>query len=129
VIGKRGVWANHDVDEIKVNLDNGGSVITTGEGTSFYTASEYGKIIGWHITGYPSGSIVLDIWKRAGAIPTNADSITGTEKPTLSSQQINSDTNLTTWTDKRIRPGDVLGIEIESVSSLTSCVLTLIIQR
>lgn len=129
MIGKRGVWATRDIDEIKVNLDNGGSVITTGEGTAFYTASEYGKIIGWHITGYPSGSIIIDLWKRSNAIPTNLDSITGSEKPTLNSQQINSDTELTTWTDRQIRPGDVLGINIQSVSNLTSCVLTLKIQR
>lgn len=129
MIGHRGVWANRDIDEIKVNLDNGGSVITTGEGTAFYTASEYGKIVGWHITGYPTGSIVIDVWKKAEGIPTNLDSITGSEKPTLVNQQINSDTKLTTWTNQRIRPGDVLGIEIESVSNLTSCVLTLKIQR
>jgi hypothetical protein len=129
VIGHRGVWARREVDEIKVNLDNDGAVLTTGEGGSFYTASDHARIVGWYITGYPSGSIVLDVWKRAGDIPTNLDSITGSEKPTLVNQTLNSNTNLTTWTDKRIRPGDVFGLEIESVSALTSCVLTIQIQK
>lgn len=116
------------VKELKINLDNNGSVLTSGLGTSYYTSTFSGTIVGWYITGYPAGSIVVDILKKAGDVPTKVDSIAGTEKPTLSSQSVNSDLSITTWTGVTVSPGDVFGIDIESVSTLTNCVITLKVQ-
>lgn len=117
-----------DIEEIKANLDNDGAVLTTGLGSFFYTTTYRGIIVAWYITGSPSGSIVIDVLKKNAAIPTTSDSIAGTEKPTLSSQQLNNNTTLSSWS-RDVVPGDVFGINIESVSSLTGCVLTLSIQR
>lgn len=124
-VGGRSVSLFTEAQEIKINLDNGGSVITTGDGTSFYQVSDYGQIVGWYITGYPSGSIVIDILKKFNSIPSVLDSITGSEKPTLSGGQLANDVDLTTWTNRNLIPGDVLGIAILSVTSLTNCVITL----
>jgi len=76
-------------------------------------------ITAWYITETSStpiaGSIVLDVWKDTSGNypPTSSDSIAGTEKPTLSTQVMNSDVNLTTWTTS-LNEGDYLGIKVDS---------------
>ncbi len=79
-------------------------------------------ITGWYIYADQSGSIVLDVWKDtfANHPPTNADSIAGTEKPTLSSAVTASDTSLTSMTTDW-NAGDVVCIEIESAATITKC--------
>lgn len=85
-----------------------------------------GTIVRWSIFGDVSGSAVVDIWKDtyANFPPTNADSITGTDKPTLSSAQKAESTALTGWTTT-VTAGDVLYPEIESASTLTFVVVQL----
>lgn len=65
------------------------------------------------------GSIVVDIWKDtyANYPPTAADSICASAKPTLSSAIKYQDVVLTGWT-KTIAPGDVLGFNVDSVSTV-----------
>ena len=77
-----------------------------------------------------SGSIVIDVWKDtfANFPPTVADSIAGTEKPTLSSQDKNQDNTLTTWTTS-INQGDILAFYVDSASTLTKVNLALKISR
>lgn len=77
-----------------------------------------------------SGSIVIDIWKdTAGNYPpTVADSIAGTEKPTLSSQTNNADVGLLTWTIS-ISSGDVIGFNVESNSGCKKVVLTIEVEK
>lgn len=77
-----------------------------------------GTIDRWDIVADVSGSAVIDVWKAAGAIPVNANSIAGSEKPTLTAQQLNNDTTLTTWTTA-VTAGDVFGFELESVTTCT----------
>lgn len=124
-VGGRSVSVFTEVQEIKINLDNSGAVLTAGIGTSFYTVSDIGQIVGWYVTGYPAGSIVIDILKRNGAIPTPADVISINEKPALFGSQINNDIDLTTWSDRNLQVGDILGINILSVATLTNCVVTI----
>ncbi len=111
--------------EIKVTFDSGVTDVPLflGDTKTYYTVSHPGKIIGWYLNGDLSGSVVIDIWKAVG-IPSNANSITGTEKPTLTAQQQNSNLSLSTW-DTTLRPGDTLGFEIESVTDITKAVLTI----
>jgi hypothetical protein len=82
----------------------------------------------WDIVGDQSGSVVVDVWKANNAIPTVANTITGTEKPTLASQQLNSDTALSSWTTS-ISTGDVLGFNIDSVSGLSGFTLTIKVEK
>jgi hypothetical protein len=101
-----------------VTVDGAGAVLTTGQ-KGYITIPFTGTIAGWYIVADQSGSIVMDVWKKASpTIPVNADSITGSEKPTLSAAQFASDVALTTWTTN-VTAGDIIGFEIESVSTIT----------
>lgn len=102
-----------------ITIDGGGSVITTGvKGDITIPFNCY--IDSWYLTADQAGSIVIDVWKDvfANYPPTVADAITGTEKPTLSSQTSNSDTNLTTWS-KLVTSGDVIRFNVDSVATVT----------
>lgn len=83
-------------------------------------------IVRWRLIADVSGSIVLDVWKDtyANFPPTNGDSITGTDKPTLSSAQKAESTALTGWTTT-IAAGDIMYVEVESASTLIVATLTL----
>src|SRR6266850_1537158 len=63
-----------------------GDVILTGPKGSMEVPFT-GTIVGWTLLAEQSGSMVIDVWKTsfAGAQPTVANTITGSEKPTLSS--------------------------------------------
>ena len=86
-------------------------------------------ITGWVVTANIAGSIVIDVWKDtyANAPPTVADTIAGTEKPTLSSAQKNQDNSLTTWTTA-VAAGDHLGFNIDSVTIIEQVTLQLTIE-
>jgi hypothetical protein len=111
-----------------VTVDGAGSTITTGN--KGYAIIPYdGTITGWSVIADQSGSCVIDVWKTSsGNIPTVLNTITGTEKPTLSSQQINSDLTLTSWTTN-VSVGDVIGFNVDSVSTITRVNLTIYITK
>jgi hypothetical protein len=102
---------------IAMTFDGGGSPPTVGS-IGYFVSQFAGVIDRWDIVADVSGSAVVDVWKLAGAIPTNVDSIAGTEKPTLTAQQLASDAALTTWATP-VAVGDVFGFEIESVTTCT----------
>ena len=113
---------------IGITIDGGGSAITTGA-KGYFRVPYAATITGWYLVASPSGSLVIDVWKAAGSIPTVANTIAGSEKPTLSSAQINSDTNLTTWTSTAITAGDIMGYNVDSCSECTWASLVLIISK
>jgi hypothetical protein len=80
----------------------------------------------WDLVADQSGSIVIDVWLDSWGNfpPTVADTITGSEKPTLSSAMNAQDTSLGTWTTA-IGSGDVLAFNVDSASTLTKATLTL----
>jgi hypothetical protein len=124
------------IDELNVLIS--GSTATSDKGSfgasidastlgllGYITMPYNGTITGWQVIGDVAGNGVIDIWKTAsGIIPTVANSITGSEKPTLTAQQINSDLNLTTWTTTSITVGDIIAINLDSASSLSKIWLT-----
>ncbi len=65
-----------------------------------------------------SGSIVIDIWKDSYANypPTDADSITASAPPTITSADKSEDITLTGWTTT-INAGDCLRFNVDSVST------------
>jgi len=102
-----------------ITIDGNGSVITTG--VKGYVTIPYNcTITGWDIFADQSGSCVIDLWKDtyANFAPSIADTITGSEKPTLSSQQKNRDTSLTTWT-ATITAGDIIAFNVDSATTVT----------
>ncbi len=84
------------------------------------------KIGGWRIVADQAGDLVIDIWKSdfASFPPDVTDTITGSDQPTLSSDDHAESTALTGWTTD-IVPGDVLRFNIDSASTVTRVTLTL----
>lgn len=115
-------------EEIVVTFDGGGSVLTVGDTNTFYTSPYAGQITEWYLTGTPSGSVVLDIWRGRGFLPTNADSITGTTKPSITAGTLNTSRSMPDWT-LNFAAGDTFGFEIESVTNITKAILTIKVQK
>lgn len=112
-----------------ITIDGAGSVITTG--LKGYIQVPYsGTITGWTLLADQSGSIVIDVWKDtvANFPPTIADTIAGSEKPTLSSQQINEDNALSTWTTS-VSAGDIMAFNVDSASTITRATLSIKITK
>jgi hypothetical protein len=109
--------------------DVGGGVLTTG--VKFYVQIPFKcRITSWTILADASGSLVIDVWKDtyANFPPVVADTITGSEKPTLSAVQKNQDLSLTTWTTA-VAAGDILGFNIDSAATVKQATLTLALEK
>jgi len=109
---------------INVTFDGGGAALTAGLSTDLeipYVAT----IQSWNILSGLTGSIVVDVLKSDdySTYPTFT-SIAGSEKPTLSSQQKNQDTNLSTWTTA-LTASNILRFNIDSATTVQKVFLTL----
>lgn len=80
----------------------------------------------WTILADQAGSAVIDIWKDvyANFPPTVADKITGSAKPTLASAIKAQSSILTGWTTA-ITAGDILKVNLDSVSTVTRLLLVI----
>lgn len=105
-------------------INGQGSAISTGDLSVFPTTKYACTINEVDVTGTPSGSITVDIWKAAGAIPTSADKISASAPATLSSSQRSVDTTLTGWS-KTVSSGDVFGGTVASASTVTLVIVTI----
>lgn len=114
---------------IEFIIDGGGNVIATGEKGHLEIPFDC-NITQVTTLADTSGSIVVDIWKDtyANFPPTNADSITASAPPTLSSAQKSQDTTLTGWTTK-ISAGDVLAYNVDSSTTVTRVIVSLEIEK
>ena len=122
-----GATTNVKTSTFGCSVNGGGFAPLTG--IIGYTVIPYsGTITGWSIVSDVVGSCVIDVWKAAGVVPTVANTIAGTEKPTLSSQQLNSDNALSTWTTA-VTAGDVIGFNLDSAATLTSINLIITILK
>lgn len=76
------------------------------------------------------GSIVIDIWKDSYSNfpPTEADSITASAKPTISSSNKSKDSTLSGWT-KTLSGGDILRVVVDSCTGIRNCMLSLTVLR
>lgn len=111
--------------EIVFVIDGGGSTITTGQ--KGYLPIDFAcTITQATLVADASGSIVIDVWKDtyANFPPVDADSITASAPPTLSSAQKSQDSTLTGWTTS-IAAGDVLGFNVDSITTCKRVTLTL----
>lgn len=116
---------------IPVALGGAGVTLVTGEVLGLKVTVPFKcTILRWDLMADQTGSVVVDIWKDTfgNFPPANADSITGSAKPTLSSARSNQSSTLTGWTTT-INADDVLAFEIESVTTITQCTLNLIVKR
>ena len=123
------IFLDDAYDNLQIIIDGGGSAITTGIKADLVVPYNC-TVIGWDILGNASGSIVVDVWKDtyANFPPTVADTITGTEKPTLSSVAKNQDVALSSWTTTLTR-NDILRFNVDSATTVTRVTLSLRIKR
>lgn len=93
------------------------ATITTGA-KGRKTVGYAGTIIGWRLVADASTTTVVDIWKANNTIPTVANTITASAKPSLSAAQVNSSSTLTGWTTS-VAVGDVFIINVDSNNNAT----------
>lgn len=114
-----------NVADITFIIDGGGSAITTGEKGHLEIpfACTIQQVT---MLADQSGSIVVDIWKDtyANFPPTDADSITASAPPTISTAQKAQDATLTGWTTA-IAAGDVLAFNVDSAATITRVIISL----
>lgn len=123
------IFLDDAYDTLQIIIDGGGSAITTGVKADLVVPYNC-TVLGWDIFANASGSIVVDVWKDtyANFPPTVADTITGTEKPTLSSAAKNQDTALSSWTTTLNR-NEILRFNVDSATTVTRVTLSLRIKR
>lgn len=117
--------------QVVLIIDGFGTVITTGI-KGFLSLPVAGTWKKWRLLSIDgagpatAGDIVVDIWKDtyANYPPTVADTITAAAKPTLSAANKNEDSTLAGWTTS-FSAGDILGFNVDSVSTVTRVSLTL----
>ena len=86
--------------------------------TCFVRVPYGGTIVEWGLVANASCTCVVDVWKNT-TLPTNANSITASAKPSLSGATVADSDTLTGW-DTDVVEGDILGFELESVSGSAS---------
>lgn len=124
-------WNDDHVDPTGFSfvIDGGGSTITTG--VKGYVEVPYDCVItAVRLFADQSGSIVIDVWKDtyANYPPVDADSITASAPPTISSATKSQDTTLTGWTTS-VSAGDVLGFNVDSVTSIQRVTISFRVTR
>lgn len=122
--------------QYKAIFNGSSSVLTTG--TKWTTRAQIpydGTIVSARLVADQAGDLVIDIWKTTYALfdggathPVDADSITASAPPTLSSGLKSEDTTLTGW-NKTITAGDWLVCNIDSVATITNATLVLDIDK
>jgi hypothetical protein len=117
--------ANLKSATLGITIDGAGSAITTGVKGYLEIPFDY-TITQATLTADQSGSIVVDVWKDtyANYPPTDLDSITASAPPTITAAVKSQDSTLTGWTLTGAK-GDVLGFNVDSITTITRATLTL----
>lgn len=126
--GTNFVAADLPKQTVRITIDGGGSAIAANS-TTWAQVPYSGTIVSWTLLADVSGSITLDVWKDTytNYPPTVADTITASAKPLISSATKNTSSTLTGWTTT-VTAGDVLKFNVDSCTTITKCVLELVIQ-
>jgi hypothetical protein len=99
-------------------IDGGGSVIVLGDAKVYPTADFTCTINRWDISADQSGSITVDVWKAAGAIPTSGNKISASAPLTLSTAQLAQNGSRSGWT-AAVSTGDVFGFSVATATTVT----------
>ena len=110
---------NQRIRALPFTIYQNGSVLTAGIKADLYVPFS-GTIIGVTLLADQTGSVVLDVWKKAYANypPLLADTITAAAKPTLSAAVKYRDTTLAGW-NLAVSAGDCLRLNFDSVATIT----------
>jgi hypothetical protein len=124
-----GYWAGEQSDYVGIAIDNGTSVITTGKKAHRIIPWDC-EVIEWTISSTDSGLIQWDInWCSYSNWPSTA-TVGGTNLPaiTISPDNKAQDTSVD-WAKTTFAAGDIIEFEVDSVTSLTNCILSIKIRR
>lgn len=135
---QRGV-AKFFISKVVLVVDGGGTTPGTGSVKRFVQVDFAGTILGWAAFADQSGTVSVDVWKKAGTapptatapvLPTASDKISATAPAGLSSAQSAAGgvSEVSTWTTA-VAAGDTFGFFITSASTLTAFTIELYIQR
>jgi hypothetical protein len=92
------------------------NVASVAAGLTCYAVVPYaGTLTGWRLIANAACTLVVDVWKAAGAIPTVANAISGSGDPSLTGATVASG-NVTGWTTAAVSVGDVFGFNLVSLS-------------
>jgi hypothetical protein len=110
---------------IPFTIDGAGSAITTGVKGEVEIPFAC-TITGWTMILDQSGSIVVDVWKDtyANYPPVVGDSITASDKPTISGATKGQDLAPTGWITA-VAAGDILRYNVDSITTATRATLVL----
>jgi hypothetical protein len=111
------------------DIDGGGAEPDTGV-RCWVRAPFAGTIVSARALADQTGSVVCDIWRDiyGNYPPTNGDSITGSAPVTISAGVKSEDTTLTGWTTG-IAEGDILALNVDSVSGITHVLVELVVAK
>lgn len=121
--------ANQRTSAIIWTIDGGGAAITTGQ-KGYIEIPFACTITAARSFADQSGSIVVDVWADAynNYPPVDADSITASAPITISAATKSQDTTLTGW-DTTLAAGDILGFNVDSVSTITRLTIVLTVVK
>lgn len=102
---------------IEFSIDGGGTAIATGDLEVFPTANFACTINRIDISGFPSGSITVNVWKAAGAIPTAGNIISASAPLTLSATTLTQNGSIAGWTTA-VAAGDVFGFTVATAATV-----------
>jgi len=112
--------------QFTLTLNGGGSAITTGfKSDSMVRLSSDMTVQGWEVTAAGPGSLVVDIYCSSSIStypPAVANTITGTDKPTLVSVIKSTSAALTGWTTA-LNAGQWCVPNVDSVTTTTAAVV------
>lgn len=123
-------WSTGTIDQtVNFIINGGGAEIADGVAGDLqvdYAAT----ILSWTLLADQSGSIVVDVWKTtyASAPPTVANTITGSDKPTITTATKATSSALTGWTTS-IASGNVLRFNVDSCNTIQRCTVALKVRR
>jgi hypothetical protein len=120
-----GAGAATEAGIIGFTLHGGGTTLSTGL-KGWVPVPRGGTVTKWEVVADQAGDLVVDIWADdfASFPPTDLDSMTGTDLPTLAGAATGASTALTGWTTA-LTAGDWLAFNIDSAGTVTQAVVSL----
>ena len=116
--------------DVCFRFDGGGAVPPPGV-LGYGDTDWAGTITGWKLTGNTAGAMEIDVWKKpfaANSPPTDANSITASSPPILTSGNQSATGAPTGWTTA-VAAGDQWGFNLVSISTITSFTLSIAVSR
>ena len=116
-------------DAIEFVIDGGGAEIATGV-HGFLEIPFDCTVVSVTLLADQSGSVVVDLWMDtyANYPPTDADTITSSTPPTITTATKSQDTTLTSWTTSLVE-GSILGFNVDSVTTCERVTVSIKVQK